>query len=649
VAPEAVAFPLPARDDLLARIPTTHPRLFLRPEDLPALRERVRTDLAPRFAKLITRCERLLASPPDTTEPPRYPKGTTRKSEAWREIWWGNRKRTIAVLEGAVDLAGAWQLGGDEAYGALAERLLLAAADWDPRGSTGYRYNDEAGMPYAYHFARAYTLLHDRLDPAARKRCQAVMAIRGAEMYRHLCPRHLWRPYSSHANRAWHFLGEVGIAFLGEIPAAADWVWFAHTVFFAVYPVWSDDEGGWHEGSAYWASYLSRFTWWAQVMRAATGIDAYRKPFFSQVGYYPLYLQPPGTTGGGFGDLTARRRARDNRALMTILAAQARNPHWQWYVEACGGPRRSPGFVGLLQEPAGELEARPPTDLPTARCFQGTGQAVLCTDLQDATRNVELVFKSSPFGSQSHGYEAQNAFLLYAFGERLLIRSGRRDVYGSPHHRGWMWQTRSVNSITVDGAGQRPHSAKAVGKIRTFRTTPAIDLVIGEAGDAYGDRLERFTRAIVFLKPEAVVVLDRLAAPEPAEYTWWLHAPTELHIEGQQAITMQNGGAACHVALLAPPGLEVTVTDRFDPPPRPRITLREWHLAARTPAATLTQEFVTVLRPHHAGTTPVTGGTTRVEAGVRTVVVPLSDGEARIRWGPEELTVQRGDETLTDR
>ena len=35
-----------------------------------------------------------------------------------------------------------------------------------------------------------------------REICRQVMKVRGEEMYRHLCPRHLWRPYSSHANRA---------------------------------------------------------------------------------------------------------------------------------------------------------------------------------------------------------------------------------------------------------------------------------------------------------------------------------------------------------------------------------------------------------------------------------------------------------------
>jgi hypothetical protein len=121
---------------------------------------------------------------------------------------------------------------------------------WDPKGATGYRYNDEAGMPYAYYFARTYTFVYDLLTEQQRQQCREVMRIRGDEMYRHLHPRHLWQPYSSHSNRAWHFLGEIGIAFHGEIPEAEDWTWFAMNVFFNAYPVWSDDDGGWHEGTA---------------------------------------------------------------------------------------------------------------------------------------------------------------------------------------------------------------------------------------------------------------------------------------------------------------------------------------------------------------------------------------------------------------
>ncbi|MFH0945686.1 MAG: DUF4962 domain-containing protein [Planctomycetota bacterium] len=289
IAEEAEPFPLAGREELLARIPTEHPRLFLRPEQVAELREAARGKRKEAFNELIASCNQLLASPPPSEEPPKYPQGMATKSEEWREVWWGNRVYTIKTLESAATLAFTGLIAEKPAYQELAKRLLLDAARWDPQGATGYRYNDEAGMPYAYHFSRAYTFLHPVLSDEEKELCRKVMLERGREIYRHLCPGHLWRPYSSHSNRAWHFLGEVGIAFKDEIPEAGDWVWFAANVFRCVYPVWSDDDGGWHEGTSYWLSYVGRFTWWADVMRAALGLDAYQMPYFSRVGDYALY------------------------------------------------------------------------------------------------------------------------------------------------------------------------------------------------------------------------------------------------------------------------------------------------------------------------------------------------------------------------
>ena len=56
--------------------------------------------------------------------------------------------------------------------------------------------------------------------------------------------------------------------------------------------------------------------------------------------------------------------------------------------------------------------------------------------------------------------------------------------------------------------------------------------MVGEAGAAYRKRkeggeqrlLDRYTRAILFIKPELIVVFDRLKAPQPARFEYWLHA-----------------------------------------------------------------------------------------------------------------------------
>jgi hypothetical protein len=598
VPPDAVAMPLPARAELLARVPARHPRLLLRPESLPRLRKLAKGRLADRYARLVRECETLLADPPPTEEPPRYPRGMVRRGEAWRKMWWGNRRYTIRALNGAATLAFTRLLDGNDAYGREAKRILLACARWDPRGSTGYRYNDEAGMPYAYFFARTYSYLNDLLSEEERRLCRRVMRVRGRAMYDHLNPRHLWRPYESHSNRAWHFLGEVGIAFLGEIQEAADWVWFAANVFFSVYPAWSDDDGGWHEGSNYWASYQGRFTWWADAMREAMRIDAYRKPYYSRIGDYAMHLMPPGKVGGGFGDLNARKACRHYVPLMTVLAAQARNPYWQWWVERNGGPKPAPGYVGFLRGALPAVPARRPDDRPASKVFRGIGQACLNGGLLDARSSTQVVFKSSPFGTQSHGYEANNSFLLWAYGQRLLVRSGYRDMYGSAHHRDWMWTTRSTNCITFGGLGQLRHTARARGRIVDFVTTPAVDVVVGECGGAYDPdaKVERFTRAVVLVRPDLVIVCDLLAAGRPSTHEYRLHATDRFEVVSPHELRLEVKDVTCDVDFLVPASLTLTQTDQYDPNPRERVELREWHLTASTAEEAARAEFVAVFR-----------------------------------------------------
>ncbi len=616
IPPQAAEMPMPPRAKLLGRVPKSHPRLLLRPEDLPGLRKLASGPLKDRRDRLVAECEKLLKNPPPTDEPRKYPKGMKPGSDPWRKIWWGNRRYTIRVLHGAATLAFTRLITGEDTYGREARRLLLAAASWDPKGSTGYRYNDEAGMPYNYYFSRTYSFVHDLLTEAERARCRKVMAVRGKEMYDHLVRHHIWKPYGSHRNRAWHFLGEVGIAFLDELPDAREWVWFAMNVFYNVYPVWSDADGGWHEGVSYWRSYIRRFTWWARAMKSAMGVDAFDKPYFSKVGYYPMYLQPPGTRGGGFGDLCAGKRAEHNRTLMTILAAQARNPHWRWYVEAIGGPASEGGYMGFLRGALPAVTPRKPTALPASRCFRGTGQAMLNTSILDAGDNVEVVFKSSPFGTQSHGYESNNSLLLYAYGRRLLIRTGRRDSYGSAHHRRWMWQTKSTNCVTVGGVGQVPHSQAAAGRIVAFHDDERLGYVCGEAAGAYPKgTLKSFRRHVLMLKPYAVVVLDRLIAPKPTTFQWFLHSPTEMSAERQDDIRVVNDHAAVRAAILAPAGLKLSLTDRFDPPPRKRIKLTEWHLTAETTAPAAEVAFVTVLLPHRGQAEPAQAALVDADGG----------------------------------
>jgi hypothetical protein len=589
---EAVKMPQPILSELIARMPKDHPRLFFRPEDMAALRDLAGTRLDAEWKVLKAEADKILGNPPDTSDPPKYPEGVTRADGEWKKIWWGNRQRSIAVADGAATLAFVYRISGEEKYANGARDLLMALTRWDLDGATNYQYNDEAAMPLLYFPSRAYTWAHDALSEAERAAVVRMMRERGQQCFDHLVKRnHLWRPYASHSNRAWHKLGELAIAFHGDIPEADQWLDFAVTVYYTAYPVWSDATGGWHEGTAYWTSYLSRFMYWALAVDTAFGMDAFERPFFNRTGYYGMYAMPPGSNTGGFADSGAQMTSAGIAPLMQLLAAGARNRHWKWHAEAAGGKPPGGYFGFLLAARAKDLSPIRPDELPASAVFPGVGLAFLNSDLIDGSRNVQVMFKSSPMGRQSHGYNANNAFLLNVTGERALICSGRRDLHGSAHHTRWMWDSKSDNAILVNGRGQLKHSPRAKGQIILFRADKWVDVVAGEAAESY-DNLSRWTRRIVFVKPAFVIIHDVLEASEPATFQWTLHALKPFEISPQQAVT-----GDVRVKFAKPQGLVISQTDQFDPPPAnwAEFTLNEWHLTADCAEKAAQREFLTLI------------------------------------------------------
>ena len=271
--PATVAvLPLPGRAEQRARVPAGHPRLLLRPEDLPRLRELVRGPEAPALAELRAAAERYLAAGP-TPEPPHKGSARDKTNAELIKYWWPNRVQVEQACTEAETLAFVYLLTGERRYGEGARRWLLHLAAWDPQGTTNFTLNCEAGKPLLHRPARAYDWAWDVFTPEERGRIQAMVRTRVLEAWNSgevaRGVGHLQRPYGSHANRVWHKLAEAGIAFLDEIPEAPQWLDYALNKFFACYPVWSDDDGGWHEGVSYWSSYQSKAAGWLQVAQAA--------------------------------------------------------------------------------------------------------------------------------------------------------------------------------------------------------------------------------------------------------------------------------------------------------------------------------------------------------------------------------------------
>lgn len=154
-----------------------------------------------------------------------------------------------------------------------------------------------------------------------------------------------------------------------------------------------------------------------------------------------------------------------------------------------------------------------------------------------------------------------------------------------------------------------------------------MDIVVGEAGTAYEPPLERFTRAIILVKPEIVVVYDRLEAKEPSTFEYWLHAINTINVKNQHEIQVRNDNVVCDIDFLTPTGLIFKQTNEYDPKPRPRIKMREWHLTAETADKKKRMEFVTLYRPHRAEEKIPSEASLEQIKGGYALKVKLSDGE----------------------
>lgn len=614
IATNATEFPQPTRAQQRERVPAQHPRLFLRPEDLPRLKELAQGREAAAFNRLKAAADGFIAAGP-TPEPEHLGSATDKNNAELIKYWWPNRTQTEKACQEAETIAFVYLLTGDPKYGEAARRWVLHLAAWNPDGPTNFKLNCEAAKPLLYRLPRAYDWAWHALTEADRVTVQTAMKRRAEDAWNSgeigRGVGHLNRPFSSHGNRTWHKLAECAIAFLGEIPEAETWLDYAVNKFYAAYPVWSDDDGGWHEGVSYWGGYLSKTVTWMQVAQSALQIDSFKKPFFAQVGDYPLYVAPPGAPNMGFGDLSFRPPPTGWGGFMEYFLRAGsdaftsedeksnRAGYWRWWTQQWK-MRDETGWMGFLY--SANLPALPPvkapTDLPSSKVFHGIGVASLHSTLLDAAEDVHLLFKASPFGSQSHGHNPQNSFQLNAYGEALLTTCVYRDLHGSPFHTRWAWSTKAHNAVLVNGEGQIPHSATATGRIVHSEFTPDWDYVEGDAAPAYGERLTCARRKIVFVKPDLIVICDDLAAPQPATFQFMLHALSPLTVDEKTArLSVQQPKAGLVAQYLPPAPLNFRQWDGYDPAPS-REFPNQWHVEAGTREKSTTLQMLTVLVPH---------------------------------------------------
>jgi hypothetical protein len=529
-----------------------HPRLWLSPVKLDAFSKAVASD--PSHCSWQTFFDKSVAPWMERDvmeEPAGYP-NHQRVAPVWRQTYIDCQELLYAIRH----LSVGGKVTADAAMLARAKEWLLAAAAWNPTGTTSRSYTDEWAFRVNLALAWGYDWLHDTLSDDERATVREALLVRTRETADHIIKHaniHLF-PFDSHAVRAVSaVLVPSSIALLDEADEAREWLDYSIEFLSTVYSPWGDAEGGWAEGPHYWMTGMAYLIDAANLLKSFCGYNLYERPFFQNTGDFPLYTKSPDTRRATFGDdstmgdLPCLKIGYNLRQFAGVTG----NGAYQWYFDEIkkNDPGTEMAFYNwgwwdfnfdemVYLHDFGLVEATSPSDGGRLRWFKGVGWVAIQKDMEKPDDHIQFVMKASPYGSISHSHGDQNAFCLAGFGEDLAIQSGHYVAFNSTMHQNWRRQTRSKNAILINGNGQyagkdKAQAMRSTGQILTAEEREDHIYIQGDATEAYRTLTPEVTkvlRDVYFVRDQYFVIVETIDAETPVDITWLLHANAEMQL-----------------------------------------------------------------------------------------------------------------------
>ncbi len=579
IAPDAVAFTMPTPAALYARaVATPRPRTWSTDSTRPL--GAARAERAGGYSKLLREVD-------DKMPAPVQPEPMSGSINSNYDDTTAEQKRTL-------NSALAWATTRQKRYGADATRRLLAQAAWNTEGTLSYKTNDMGSRNVAWTLALGYDWLHDYLDDGQKKVIREAIRVRVKPMYEDMA-RLSGYPYDSHGNVTLTLVAAIGALMAGEFPEAERWVKETIPQAVAWTSPWGWRDGGFANGTSqmFWDTGSNLPAW--NVLRNVTGVDLGNKEWVRNHARFLAYFAPPGAPSGVFGDGHELALTEVSSRVAKALARFAPTPIGRWYAASLQGEDDS--RLELLLAPRKDSGPAPlPPGTPDSAYFPSVGWVAMHSKLADPMR-TSVYFKSSPYGSYNHSHSDQNGFVIHHMGQRLLASSGSYDGYQTPHWKEWYKQTRAANAITFDGGqGQGFNDRKFSGEITRFATFSTHDYAVGRAEAAYGGALTKALRAVVYMRPNLVVIYDSLASATPRTWEWNFHTPGRMVSKGERMVHVRNGKAQACIERVAGPDTTFRGDDRYTAEPQGRSEIRELHGVFSTTQKSTSADFVTLVR-----------------------------------------------------
>ncbi|MDF2670674.1 MAG: hypothetical protein K0R67_2980 [Paenibacillus sp.] len=550
--------PLPSREGRYEHVSRKHPRLWLQADRLDSFRGEVEQDESfCGWEEFYTKSVIPWTERPLIPEPAPYP-NHKRVPKLWRQMYMDCQEVFYAVKH----LSVAGVVLQDDHLLAQAKQWLLHVASWDTEGTTARDYNDEAAFRIAGTLAWGYDWLFNELKAEERELVRSKLFRRTEQVAFHVIERskihHV--PYDSHAVRSLSsVLVPCCIALMGEEPQAREWLDYTLEYYSCLYTPWGGIDGGWAEGPMYWTTGMAFLSEALNLIKPYSGIDIFKRPFFSRTGDFPLYCFSPGTVRASFCD-------QSNLGELPILktgfnvrqfAGLTGNGWYQWYYEQVKRDDIDPEskfynygwwdfrfdeMVYCYDNP--RVKAVAPTDIEPLKWFRDVGWVAMHDGMDRSDEHVMLLTKASKYGSISHSHGDQASFLLHAYGEPLAIHSGHYLAFGTSMHLDWRRQTRSKNSILIDGKGQyagldKSLSMEAQGTVEIAEQRAGHRYVRMNATAAYKEEvpyLTRYVREIYYFHSSYIVIVDHVDLHQAGTLDWLLHTMKPMRVNGHHAL-----------------------------------------------------------------------------------------------------------------
>ena len=453
-----------------------------------------------------------------------------------------------AVAYNALD----YRLHGDRAALDAARRALLAVAQWktwSPRRFRGHGMNTyyEVGC-IAQRLAFGYDLIADQLSPQEKTTVEQsfwTQAIEPVVREYFLYNRDPIAASNWMANSVGGALA-AAVATAGdspewnqrEAPAIAELEFAFEQVLHGLFP----GDGSEAEPAGYENFAMQGISW---GMSALAALDIHPQGAETMLNgfWWPLYATVKPGTQLDTGDFDGHLKGLSGFAWG---AEHSGIPELRAFYQ--GGTRLDLTRDASADQNGHQLEELPgPLDLaccseqaaafappPASRIFPVRGSAVLRSGWGPDATVISL--RVGPWFNHEHHDEG--SFQVAVFGQTLVNEAGYASYYTDPHYGDYFTQAAGHNTLLLDGdpfsqsafqgrywpGPPHPHlSASLLGA--------GIDYLDADLTSAYDGRLQSYQREYIFLKPDILVIRDRVQSTQPHRFSWLLHTSGEARLK----------------------------------------------------------------------------------------------------------------------